>query len=70
MIMTPVQLFRNISAFSADTNTSEPSQELCSAVRAMMAQNNFSLPSERTLESKLNVAQQGRHVDQRTGSAW
>jgi hypothetical protein len=68
MIMTPVQLFRNISAFSTDTNTSEPSQELCSAVRAMMAQNYLSLHSERIQESKLNVAQQLRHVGQHKGS--
>lgn len=45
IIMTPVQLFRNISAFSTDTNTSEPSQELCSAVRTMLAHNQMSLRS-------------------------
>jgi hypothetical protein len=45
MIITPVQLIRNICAVATDTKTSEPSQELCSAVRTMMAQTNLSLQS-------------------------
>jgi hypothetical protein len=46
LIMTPVQLVRNLSALSTDTKTSEPSQDLCSAVRVMMAHTHLSLQCE------------------------
>jgi hypothetical protein len=72
LIITPVQLIRNICAFATDTKTSEPSKELCSAVRIMMAHTNLSLQSGSNHESgkgaAINPAQHRRDIKLRNGS--
>jgi hypothetical protein len=72
LIITPVQLIRNISAFATDTKTSEPSQELCAAVRTMMAQTNLSLQSgsnhDPGKDTEINPAQHRRDIKLRNSS--
>jgi hypothetical protein len=73
LIITPVQLIRNISALATDTKTSEPSKELCSVVRIMMAQINLSLQSESSRQpgtgAEVKPAQNRRNIILRQGSA-
>jgi hypothetical protein len=72
LIITPVQLIRNICAFATDTKTSESSKELCSAVRVMMAHKNLSLQYRSSHDpgkgAEINPAQHRRDIKLRNNS--